>query len=87
MIICDICKKETLMSYAVTVRGYENTEMCAECQTEIEVAEREKETVQITIEAAKRVQKDYSWKEMTEEEFLSALKGEMEELIEKYGRG
>ena len=87
MIICEICKKETPVSYAVTLRGYEDTEMCGECQGEIEVEAWRKEAVQLTIEAAKRVQKDYAWKEMTEEEFLTALKGEMEKLIEKYGRG
>ena len=87
MIICDICKKETLMSYAVTVKGYADVELCAECQAEIEVEAWEQETVQLTIEAAKRIQKDFSWKEMTEDEFLTALKGEMEKLIKKYGRG
>lgn len=43
MIICQICDKETLMSYAVTVRGYEDVEMCSECQTEIEEGVWEKE--------------------------------------------
>ena len=43
MIICEICGKETLMSYAVTVKGYADVELCAKCQAEIEVGAWEQE--------------------------------------------
>ena len=36
MIICNICGRETPITYDVTVRGYEDKNICNECVNKIE---------------------------------------------------
>ena len=40
---CGVCGKETPVSYAVTVKGYEDVDLCSECQGFIEAVAHEAE--------------------------------------------